>query len=277
MNEAFADIAELFVRAGIANFEKLPDDNAVRGQFAKHFRRFNEFLEAAKIQRFTWNIDELDKISKVTLNLDEQTYLVLALRYKELPTGDGGGGGNDEVPFDIANHLTEIDTGKIDADYMNSRFQKYLKTLQAGADNADIKSAVDELHKSFASLSQEEQKQANIFLNDVQRGDVTPEDGKSFRQYISEYQSSAKQEQVNKLVSAIGVDETQIKAMMNTGVTDANMNEFGRFDALKSSVDKAKARAYFEKSEDASLTPFKVNIKIDKLLQDFIISGGFDL
>jgi len=283
MNEAFADIEALFMHAGIANFEKLPDDNAVRGQFAKHFRRFNEFLEAAKIQRFTWQqlmyslTDNQGATTDVELSLDEQTYLVLALRYKELPTGDGAGGGDDEVPFDIATHLMEIDTGKIDADYMNTRFDKYLKTLQAGADNADIQSAVDELHKSFASLSQEEQKQANIFLNDVQRGDVTPEAGKSFRQYISEYQFSAKQAQVNKLVSLMGADEAKLKAMMNTGVTAVNINDFCRFDALKATVDIVKAKAYFEERDGETIPIFKVNMKIDKLLEDFIISGGFDL
>ena len=277
INEAFADIAELFTRAGINNFEKLPDDNAVRGQFAKHFRRLNDYLEAAKIQRFSWDVDALANISDIKLNFDEQSYLVLALRYKELPTSGGGGAGEAEVPFDIANHLTEIDTGKIDADYMNSRFQKYLKTLQTGGDNADIQSAVDELHKSFASLTQDEQKQANIFLNDVQRGDVTPEGGKSFRQYISEYQSSAKQEQVSKLVSAIGVDETKLKALLNTGVTDANINEFGRFDALKATVDKTKAKAFFEKRDGESISIFKVNMKADSLLREFILAEGIDI
>jgi len=277
MNETFADIAELFVRAGIRNFETLPDDNAVRGQFAKHFRRLNELLEAARIQRFTWDVAELAKISAASLEFDEQAYLVLALRYKELPTGGDRGEGEDDVAFDLANHLTEIDTGKIDADYMNTRFQKYLKTLQAGGDSDDLQSAVDELHKSFASLTQDEQKQANIFLNDVQRGDVTPEDGKSFRQYISEYQSSAKQDQVNKLVSAIGVDETKLKAMMNAGITDANINEFGRFDALKSTVDKTKAKAYFEQEESATISVFKVNMKTDKLLREFILDDGIDL
>ena len=164
MNDAFADIDALFTQAGIANFEKLPDDNAVRGQFSKYFRRFNEYLEAAKIQRFTWQqpsytfTDDQGIATELTLDLDEQTYLVLVLRYKELPTGEGSGDSEDDVPFDIANYLTEIDTGKIDADYMNTRFEKYLKTLQAGANNTDIQSAVDELHKSFASLSQDEQK-----------------------------------------------------------------------------------------------------------------------
>ncbi|KZK66821.1 DEAD/DEAH box helicase [Shewanella baltica] len=276
MNEAYTDITELFKHSGISNFEKLPDDLAERGQFAKHFRRLNECLEAARIQRFTWDVDELAKISKVKLSFDEQNYLVLVLRYKELPSS-GGGGGGDDVPFDIANHLTEIDTGKIDSDYMNSRFQKYLKTLQTGGDNADIQSAVDELHKSFASLSQEEQKQANIFLNDVQRGDVSPEAGKSFRQYISEYQSSAKQEQITRLVSAIGVNDAKLKAMLNTGVTETNINEFGRFDALKDTVDKARAKSYFEEQDNEIVSVFKVNVKIDKLLREFIFAGGIEL
>ena len=283
LNDAFAEIDELFKSAGITNFEKLPDDNAVRGQFAKLFRRLNEFLEAAKIQRFTWKqltysfTDDDGVTTEVEVSLDEQTYLVLALRYKELPTGDSGGGGEDEIPFHIVNHLTEIDTGKIDADYMNTRFDKYLKTLQAGADHADIQSTVDELHKSFSSLSQEEQKQANIFLNDVQRGDITPEEGKSFRQYISEYQSEAKQEQVRKLVSLTGVDEAQLKAMMSTNVTESNINEFGRFDALKATLNKVKAKAYFEQRDNEAISVFKVNVKADKLLREFIFSGGIDL
>ncbi|MDP0588856.1 MAG: hypothetical protein QS748_06560 [Candidatus Endonucleobacter bathymodioli] len=62
---------------------------------------------------------------------NENTYLILALRYKELSSGSGEeSDGSDAVPFDIVGHLTEIDTGKIDADYMNSRFDKYLKTVQ---------------------------------------------------------------------------------------------------------------------------------------------------
>ena len=65
--------------------------------------------------------------------------------------------------------------------------------------------------------------------------------------------------------------------MMNAGVTAANINEFGRFDDLKNGVDKAKAKAYFEELEGTGISPFKVNVRIDKLLQDFIISGGFDL
>ena len=106
------------------------------------------------------------------MGFDEKTYLILALRYKELSSGSGEGGGGDsgEVPFEIDGYLTEIDTGKIDSDYMNTRFEKFLKTLkQNGVDSEQVQKTLDELHKSFASLSQDDQKYANIFIHDVQQ------------------------------------------------------------------------------------------------------------
>jgi len=271
MNDVFVEIHDLFANAGIRNFEKLPDDSAERGQFSKLFRFLNAYLEAAKIQGFVWEDDN-------TLALDENTYLVLALRYKELASGgEENGGGEEDVPFDIDGHLTEIDTGKIDADYMNSRFDKYLKILSSGADAIEIQNTVNALHQSFASLSQEQQKYADIFLRDVQRGDVTPEQGKTFRDYISEYQSHAKNAQVRQLLEVFALDEGKFNALLNANITAANINEFGRFDALKNTVDKAKAKHYFEQRDGESLSIFKVNMKIDTLFQDFIIKGGFDL
>ena len=53
--------------------------------------------------------------------------------------------------------------------------------------------------------------------------------------------------------------------------------ETGRFEKLKSSVDKQIAKQYFEKIEGCSLSLPKVNIKIDKLLREFILRGGFEV
>lgn len=76
------------------------------------------------------------------------------MRYKEL-FRDSGSGGMEDMPYEIDPYLTEIITGAIDKAYMNSRFKKFLKALQAGVETADV---LNELHKSFAVLSQEEQK-----------------------------------------------------------------------------------------------------------------------
>ncbi len=290
INAVFDEIVQLFNHAGIHNFEKLPAESSVCGQFAKLFTGLNHYLEAAKIQGFIWSkltysFGKGKQATEVTLNLDENTYLILALRYKELSSGSEIGF-TDNVPFEISGHLTEIDTGRIDADYMNSRFEKYLKTMQQGdASNNEIQNILNELHKSFATLSQEEQKFANIFLNEVQRGDIRPEQGKTFREYITEYRAAAKTAKINELVNRLGSTEyesialfkAKLSRMMNAGVTDANINEFGRFDDLKSCVDKSKAKAYFEGLEGTSISLFKVNMEIDRLLQEFIIRGNIDL
>lgn len=280
MNQIFADISHLFTLAGITDFSHLPDDVDECGRFAKLFSSLNEYLEAAKIQGFTWKQQKYtfkNPKKVVEMAFDENTYLILALRYKELFT-EGTGGGSGDIPFDIDGHLVAIDTGRIDTDYMNSRFEKYLKELrQDGIDQDQLQATLDELHKSFATLTQEEQKYANIFIHDVQSGNVEFEDGKPFRDYITEYQFRAKNEQVRQLANALGIDIPKLKNLMNVGVTEANINEYGRFDDLKKTVDRGKAKAYFEAVEGMSIPEFRLSIKIEKLLKDFIISGGFDI
>lgn len=280
MNELFESITDLFADSGIENFEKLPDDTSACRKFAKDFNEFNSYLEAAKIQGFKWNVlsyvdEETGEVIDVTI--DENTYLILVLRYKELTGGGGGTGGND-VPYDLAGYITEIDTGLIDADYMNSKFDKYIKLLSVeGTTKEAIEQAETELHKTFATLSQEEQKYANIFLHDIQRGDVKVAEGKSLRDYINEYLSKARNDQIHRISVAIGVDENMLRNVMGLKLNENNLNEFGRYDELKKTVDKAKAKEYFEKVEGTKIIPPKVNVKVDKLLRDFIINGGYEI
>ncbi|WP_430885145.1 type I restriction endonuclease subunit R [Fusibacter sp. JL216-2] len=280
MNQNFEDISRLFKQAGITDFTHLPDDVNECGRFAKLFSSLNDYLEAARIQGFTWKQNKylFENPKKVVeLAFDEKTYLILVLRYKELFTEGGGGSGGD-IPFDIDGHLVAIDTGRIDTDYMNSRFEKYLKVLRQDDINQEqLQETLDELHKSFATLTQEEQKYANIFIHDVQSGNVEIEGGKSFRDYITEYQFRAKNEQVRQLVSTIGVNISKLENLMNVGVNEANINEYGRFDDLKSTVDRDKAKNYFELLEGTTIPEFRLSIKIEKLLKEFILSGGFDI
>ncbi len=285
MNFVFAQIKDLFEQEGIANFTRLPSEVIVRKKFADLFKTFNEYLEAAKVQGFVWKksvyeFEDADSGEKfqVQVALNEVTYKVLAQRYKELfAPGDGAGSGED-VPYDIDGYLIAIDTEKIDVDYMNSKFEKFLKLLHQQGENAEvIKQAEDELHKTFASLTQEEQKFANIFLHDIQSGDVEPEDGKTFRDYITEYMSRAKDDQIHRLAVVLGLDEEKLRTMMEARITDANINEFGRFDALKATVDKKKAKEYFEAVEGGSIIPPKIPVKIDKLLREFILRGGVEI
>lgn len=238
----------------------------------------SKHLEAAKIQGFHWGklayLLEVNGVkTTISLHLDETTYLILALRYKELFSSSGVGPGED-VPYEIDAYLTEINTRVIDADYMNSRFKKYIKALQDGAETASV---LEELHKSFATLTQEEQKCANIFLHDVQNGDVTVDEGKTLRDYITEYMTSAKNDQIHRFAVAIGVDEGLLRNFMQLKVNEANINEFGRFDSLKQTVDVLLAKAYFESVSGESIKTFRVPMMIDQLLRRFIFECGLDV
>jgi type I restriction enzyme R subunit len=64
---------------------------------------------------------------------------------------------------------------------------------------------------------------------------------------------------------------------MNTHVTPANLNEFGRFDDLRETVDPQKAKTCFEGLEGATLAMFRVKIKAANLLRDFLLRGGVEL
>lgn len=282
MNELVVEITELFVSTGVENFEKLPDDIEACAQFAKLFNTFSQHLEAAKVQGLQWDksvysFTENDVEHEVMLTIDEQTYLSLALRYKELVgKSDSGGEGGSDVPFDINGYLTEIDTGKIDADYMNSRFDKFLKELNKHQDSASIETTLNELHKSFASLTQSEQKYAKLFLHDLQRGDAQLLEGYTFRDYINTYKDNAENAQLNAVVNALGLDKGLLIALMADSINDKNLNDFGRFDALKESVDKAKAKVYFEKQDGVTIPLFKLNIRIEQFLKQFIFAQTDD-
>ena len=181
------------------------------------------------------------------------------------------------APYDLESYITEMDTGVIDSDYMNSRFDKYLKLLRAeDVSEEDVERAESELNKSFAMLTQEEQKYAYLFLHDIQRGDVNISPDKTLRDYINDYMLRAKTDQIHQMALNLGLDEKKLADIMSLKLNDSNLNEFGRYDELKQTVDKTKAKEYFERIEGVKLIPPKVSIKTDKLIREFILSGGMD-
>ena len=280
MESRLTEIESVFSDAGIENFMRLPDSTDACRKFAKLFVKFNDALEAAKVQGFTWEQreyvirqDDGDEI-RLESPLDERTYLVLAQRYKELFTKPGEPGGNFEAPYDLKGYLTEIDTGLIDADYMNANFRKWLKALDE--DDSQIAAATEALHRSFATLSQEEQRFAELFLHDVERGDVAVEEGKTLRDYITAYANKEKNGQIDKLIDAFGLDGDLLREMMRLDLNEANLNEYARFDKLKASIDKDKAADFFT-ADNYNVSRFTVNMFANKLVREFVLEGGFDI
>lgn len=97
------------------------------------------------------------------------------------------------------------------------------------------------------------------------------------RDYITEYMTRAKNDQIHCFASAIGVDESELRAFLQIKVTEANINEYGRFDRLKATVDSAVAKAYFEKIEGKEIKKFKIPMKVDQALRKFILEGNSEI
>ena len=68
-----------------------------------------------------------------------------------------------------------------------------------------------------------------------------------------------------------------LRNLMQLKLTEANINEFGRFDNLKATVNKDIAKAFLEVFEGRPIKTFQINMKVDQILRRFILEGGFDI
>ena len=279
INSLFLHIRDIFHSRKIMNFERLPDEDVDRKMFAKDFCQMARKLDAAKLQGFVWEKSEYefkhgDTYTKVKMELDEQTFYVLLQRYRELFVHVPGGGERPDFDYPIDTYLTETGTGTIDADYINSKFVKFIKQLYAEGPGSELtKEALKELHKSFASLPQKDQRTAILILHDIQSGDLRLEPGKTIQDYINQYQLKELYEQMKTLAEATGVNLSMLKNIMCAGVTEENLDDFNRFSDLRITIDNGKTKAFLEKVGGKPVASPFVMARWTKVLKDFILNA----
>lgn len=301
MNFIYKELESLFEVEGIKNFADLPKEKESRRKFVKLYNEFNKYLTAAMIQGYVpkqesegsvrnINDEKLFKELQLEDNLNiinyeniimtspitKNTLDALKQRYKDLDKQSSKS--NDDIPYDIDGSIIEIDDGKIDLDYMNKRFNKFLKVLrQTNCDKDEYDKVLNELHKSFASLPQTKQKYANILIHDIENGDIIIEENKSFMDYITEYETQIENNQIKKISNLFGLDENKLRNIMSSLITENNINEYGRFDDLIRTVNIEKAKETLQKIYDQDLKIYEVSMEIHEILRKFILLGGFDL
>lgn len=245
----------------------------------KAFSTLYHELQAARIQGFTWDRDTYraqDSDEEIVVRLDEQTYQKLLARYKDLgqdSDDDGDGGGGSSVPFDINTHITHIDTARIDAQYLNDKFQKYLKARRDDWSADQLAELLEEVHSSFALLSREDQVFANLWLHDVKSGDAVLDDTKTVHDYINDYKQTHLDKQIAQVAAATGVDADQLRALVEASPTDRTIDEYGRFGRLMDSVDIERAKKYLEHRDGKPMSTFGVKVKTNNLLRDFVLKS----
>lgn len=284
MNRIAEDITSVFSVDGIKNFEKLPESHESRAKFAELFGTFSNYLEAALIQGFDWNkdtyittVEEGEEKKEIHVEFTLEMYQSWLLRYQELADESSDeDDAPDDIPLDIDYTLAQKDSGRIDYDYLNANFDRYIRSMDGG-DIEERRRVKNDLHRFFATLTSDQQRYANMVINDLENGELVVEAGKDFMDYIVEYQERTESDYITNLQNAFDIDEEHLRNLMNLNLTKTNINEFGRFSKLKESVDRKKARDYLEETLDKKLKPFEVSRKVDNILRDFLLDDGFDV
>ena len=285
------------------DWSRLPEDKEKCAQFVKLFNGLNRNLQAAQIQGLKW--EQLPKVStedgerlssqdeqgtsavqgtgdRATdseLFLGERVFVFLLQRYKELARKVDENERQkrpEDVPYDLESHIISIDTGKIDTDYINSRFAKFYKRLLDKAEESQIAEARQELHQSFAYLSEEKQKAARLFLSDIDSGDVKCDPDKTFSDYITEYMQRDYDDNVHDFAEKLGLDEPKLRALLKLRLEPKRIDGDPHFNELKSNCNWVQAKSFLEQYEGRALIPPKpkVTALIHKYLREFLLSDG---
>ena len=277
INQSFLIIDQLFKAEGIEYYATLPQAEASKKKFAKEFCDMTKRLEAAKMQGFLWEkleyeFQHTNGWVKLKMELDEQTYKILLARYRELFQRGGGGGGDDDDVYQLEAYITETGAGTIDAEYINSKFIKFVKNLYTSGPGSDhVKAAQAELHNAFASLNQRDQRTAQRILHDIESGDLRLSPGKTIYDYIIDYQKRECDQQIYTLAEATGLNITKLQELISKDTTEQNINEQGRFDALVQTLDKVKAVDFLKKVTGQDVPKRFVITNISSILRRFIL------
>ena len=208
------------------------------------------------------------------MELDENTYLILLMRYREL--FEKGDGGSDPTEFDypVDTYITETGTGTIDAEYINSKLVRFIKKLYTDDPGSEpTKEALRELHKTFASLPQKDQRTAILILHDIQCGDLRPEAGKTIQDYINEYQLKELHKQALLFAEGTGVNLRLLEDLIKANPTEKNLDDFSRFSELRNTLDNVKTKAFIAKVEGEEPKPRMVIAKGAKLLKEYVLDA----
>lgn len=279
MNQTYDEMKNVFVTAGIDDFSHLPEDNSAKGIFAKLFKDFCKYLAAANVQDFSWEKDSYEfsdadeNMHTITMHLDEEKYHILLQRYKEL-NRNGNGNQNPAAPYDIDINITELDTELIDNEYMNTRFTKYVDSLN-NENTQETEELLSDLHRSFAMLNQEEQNAAELILGDIQRGKLDVDRSKTFRDYINLYKMNEHDRRVHSFAETFGLNENLLIQAIQLNREHMDLNTYGTFNSLKESVNFDRASEYLNENIGENVPRYLVLMTFENILREFIRTGNF--
>jgi len=272
INQNFIQIKELFEKEEIPNFSKLPREEAERMKFASLFIKLKKIIDSAKLQGFNWN-----DAGDIKLELDEKTFLILAIRYKELIIEGSKGGSMKIPPYEIDPTCIEIQTEKIDVNYINEKFKKFIIDLAEYGENSDkIEELYKQMSREFGALKGEEQEEAEKILIDLRSGKLI-DTTKTFRELLNEYLKNKEDDLIKRFADSLGLNEGMLRKLVEGRPSKKQLND-GRLDPLIEDFQKHTEVAYeYCREKNLQIKPHMLVIWVTNQVKDFISSGGFEI
>ena len=94
---------------------------------------------------------------------------------------------------------------------------------------------------------------------------------KTFQDYITEYAAKEKNQQIDTLVKTFGIKKDKLTELIDAEPNENTLNEYGRFDALKETVDENLAATYFDNIHEPEPKLFRRRMKIATILKEYIL------
>lgn len=295
MEETYSEIQNLFVKAGILDCSKLPEDEATVAKFVKLYNKFNAYLDAAKVQGFNWDKNtyyvEESEVGKpevtptpagdettasikesVSFSVPKNGFDTITQRYIEVgKDGPGPGPGPHIVPpFELDIHLVENHMDKIDEAYLQKFFKAYIDSMKAtGEGSEESKKALEELYSEFAKLSADHQRIAKNIISDIQTGKLNVDDEFSLGDLITKYAKDEQDNKTKEFCDNLGMDVSKFNQIAN-GINKDNPDEGGKLSDLIKLADPEKAKAYFLQRDKVEYPGWKVNSLVREYITRFV-------
>lgn len=295
MEETYSEIQNLFVKAGIPDCSKLPEDEATVAKFVKLYNKFNAYLDAAKVQGFNWDKNtyyvEESEVGKpevtptpagdettatikesVSFSVPKNGFDTITQRYIEVGKGGPGPGPGPHVvpPFELDIHLVENHMDKIDEAYLQKFFKAYIDSMKAtGEGSEESKKALEELYSEFAKLSADHQRIAKNIISDIQTGKLNVDDDFSLGDLITKYAKDEQDNKTKEFCDNLGMDVSKFNQIAN-GINKDNPDEGGKLSDLIKLADPEKAKAYFLQRDKVEYPGWKVNSLVREYITQFV-------
>lgn len=276
INDLYDSIAEIFRKNGIDNFSSVPQNETDASKFVIDFNKLSSTIESAKVQGFRWTtrtyefIDDKGRKTTKELRFNEFEFEIIRNRYKELYDAVVKSNTTKTVqipPYDVDPSLIEMASHKINYEYMEKNFKKYIKEIPIyGPDGDKAIEVLKELRRSFSYLSQDEQKIANLLVNEIQSGDRIVKEGDTLNDLINQYKITKRDKSITSFCKTYLIPENKFIKFVKECTTHSNINQYGALDKLIDSCDIRTLASKLNK------TPFQTRVDLTSLVKNFIFS-----